>query len=247
MLGLFMLGKKKALNIANYCDTEATRARHTTGEDTNDGVFTSFKKDILNTRVKGRWFYYILLTDGKFPHPSGKGDPAFFPGHVFILEKMPNGKQPYYYFYQSYINHYDLKDHIKHNKNSLKLSYDQVKNLVNDIGYVLRTDVWDKNCTEHWKNFTFVEAPQLEGYASKNNFFMCFRKARVVDCLKHIEQYTDQKIMEIKKVMPHKRKEVYGEASLYDKDQKPLTYKQMLLKLEKLKSDIVTKSSQGSN
>jgi hypothetical protein len=37
----------------------------------------------------------------------------FFPGHVFILEKIPSKDEPYFYFYQSYINNYDLKDHIK--------------------------------------------------------------------------------------------------------------------------------------
>jgi hypothetical protein len=39
-------------------------------------------------------------------------NPAF-PGHVFILEKIPSKMSHISIFYQSYINNYDLKDHIK--------------------------------------------------------------------------------------------------------------------------------------
>jgi hypothetical protein len=242
MLGYFMLGKRRALKIADYCDTEMTRARHQSGQDNNTTIMQNFSKDILSKRCSVRYFYYILLTDGKFPNPSQEKKYAFFPGHVFILEKIPSKPEPYYYFYQSYINQYDLNEHVTKNNNSLKLTHQQVQYLVNDLSYILNAQYWDALCTAHWKNFTFVDASYLQGHQSKGNFFMCFKKAKVTDCLNHIEAYTQNKLDQIQKNMPSKRNEVYGDASLYEKTQKPLTYGEMYANLKRLQKDIVSKS-----
>lgn len=236
MVSIFMLGKKKGIEIANYCDTEMTKKRHMANLETNNSIISNFKHDILDKKCKYRYLYYILLTDGKFPYNNSTKDPAFFPGHVFILEKIPDNDKPYFYFYQSYINKYDLKEHIKKNNNSLKLSYEHTEQLINNLEYILESNTWDNNCVNAWKYFTFADTSNMLNSNSKGNFFLCIRKAKVVDCLKHIEKYTLDKIKKLEKI-PLDNK-VYGDVSLYDINQKPLSVKEMSKKLNKLYEDV---------
>jgi hypothetical protein len=237
MLSIFMLGKNRGIEIANYCDTVATRKRHLDKDDNNNNIISYFKKDILDIKTKHRYLYYILLTDGKFPNKDPTKEPLFFPGHVLILEKIPNDSgKPYYYFYQSYINHYDLKEHIKKNNSSLKLTYEKTEKLLSSLEIVLESPTWNNECVDAWKSFTFADTTHLLDSYSKNNFFLCIRKAKVVDCLKHIEKYTKEKIHDLKGV-PLDNK-IYGDNSLYDENQKPLTVKQMSKQLNKLYEDV---------
>lgn len=239
MLSVFMLGRKRGISIANYCDTEATRKRHLTDGDTNQSIIEYYSKDILSTRCKQRVFYYVLLTDGKFPYDEKTKEPAFFPGHVLILEKFPNEeKKPYFYFYQSYVNKYDLKEHIKKNNMTLKLSYNKTQKMLRGLQYILHADKWDHKCIKYWKDMTFVDSSNLLNSHCKNNIFLCIRKTFVVDCLKHIKLYTDQKLKELEKEMVSRKNDVYGDPTLYDQLQKPLTVNQMYKRLQKLKEDV---------
>jgi hypothetical protein len=239
MISIFMLGKDRALKIANYCDTIATRKRHVENLDDNSSIIRYFKKNILDLRTKHRYLYYILLTDGKFPNKDPSKEGLFFPGHVFILEKIQDldSKKPYYYFYQSYINTYDLKGHIKQNNNSLKLTYEKTEKMLSNLEYILSSPTWDSKCVEGWKSFTFADTNHLLDSKSKGNFFLCIRKAKVIDCLKHIEKYTKEKLNELKNV-PLDNK-IYGDKSLYDEGQNPLTVKQMSNELNKLNKDVI--------
>jgi len=250
LLAVFMLGSKRGIAIADHCDTEATRKRHQDGLETNMGILATYQKDILSRRCKQRYLYYILLTDGKFPFPSSPSnpprEPAFFPGHVFILEKIPCEKpvQPQYYnFYQSYINQYDLKGHVEHNKNTLAISHEKAKHIIDSLNTILNKDVWDDQCIELWRTFTFADSSYLKGSIPKGNVFICIKKAKVKDCLKHIQSYTDKKLRELSKDLSARQHQdrVYGNASLYGDKQNPLTIKQMHAKLMELRQDILSK------
>lgn len=245
MLAIFMLGKEKGISIANYCDTEKTRSRHKNNEDDNNEILYWFRKDILYKNIKShRYFYYILLTDGKFPFEDVNKPYAFFPGHVFIIEKFPstsNNSTPNFYFYQSYINEYDLDGHIKKNNNSLKLTYDKLKQIVEGLIYILNVTKWDDKCVEYWKLLTFVDSSYLKDSICKGNFFLCVKKARVYDCLKHIEEYTKSKLEEIEPKVIKESKMIYGDKGLYDEKQQPLTVLQMYKKLRKLYSDVIVR------
>ena len=247
MLAIFMLGKEKGINIANYCDTEKTRTRHKNNEDDNNEILYWFKKDILYKNIRShRYLYYILLTDGKFPFEDVNKPHAFFPGHVFIIEKFPstsNNSIPNFYFYQSYINEYDLDGHIKKNDNSLKLSYDKLAKIVEGLIYILNVTKWDDKCIEYWKLLTFVDSSYLKDSICKGNFFLCIKKTRVYDCLKHIEEYTKIKLEEIEPSVVKESKLIYGDKSLYDEKQQPLTVLQMYRKLRKLYSDVVIRKN----
>ena len=99
MISIFMLGKKKGLELANYCDNGDTKKRHIDNIDNNNNILLNYKKLILNNQSKHRILYYILLTDGYFTF-NNKKPPAYFPGHVFILEQIPNKSYFYLYFFK---------------------------------------------------------------------------------------------------------------------------------------------------
>ncbi len=244
MLAVFMLGKDKGIAIANYCDTEKTRYRHQqTKEDNNMSILKWFKEDILRKNItKHRYLYYILLTDGKFPFEDQSKPYAFFPGHVFIIEKFPShDNKPTYYLYQSYINEYDLEGHVKRNKNTLKVDYDRLVKIVEGLVHIFNVDKWDDKCIESWKLLTFVDSSNMKDSICKGNFFLCIKKARVVDCLKNIELYTAKKLNEITPMVNTNKNQIYGDKSLYDERQTPLTVFQMYTKLKKLYTDVINR------
>lgn len=257
MLAIFMLGREKGIAIANYCDTVKTKYRHDNNIDDNNTILSWFKDDLFNKRpLKHRYFYYVLLTDGKFPFDNtnatntssnekinqNNNNIGFFPGHVFIIEKIPNpaGGQPIYYLYQSYINQYDLKGYVEKNQNSLRISYERLSTVVEGLMYILNVEKWDDKCVEYWKKLSFVDSSYLKGSKCKGNFFLCVKRARVVDCLKHIEQYTVNKIKEVapRVAEPAQRNDIYGDKTLFDAREKPLTVLQMYNTLKRLYRDV---------
>jgi hypothetical protein len=241
MLSIFMLGKRRGIEIANFCDTVKTRKRHLDHLDDTKQILSQFQKDIQSQQFKHREFYYVLLTDGSFPYADTKTSSAYFPGHVFILEKIPSDP-PTFYMYQSYINKYDLNEHVQKNRGSLKISQERVNYIIDTLDYILHTDVWDDECVRRWKKMTFVDTGTMRGSLCKNRFFLCIRKARVTDCLKHIQMYTKAKLQEIEKVPFHQRAgQVYGDINLYDKTQKPLTMSEMYVQLKHLYDDVKQK------
>lgn len=246
MISFFMLGKQKALEVANYCDNGITKKRHQDKIDNNNNIILRYKNIVLKNNYKFRYLYYILLTDGYFTFDDKSKKSVYFPGHVFILEQIPN--KPYYYLYQSYINKYDLGQYIEKNNRTLKFSHEKVKKLFEDLHYIFNTEIWDDSCIKRWKEFTHVDTIELKGARCKNNFFLCIKSSRVVDCLKHIKQYTKEKLDELeykKKVNVNNSNylnDIYGDKKLYDKNQIALTNNDMQIKLQSLYNNIVNKT-----
>jgi hypothetical protein len=177
------------------------------------------------------------MTDASFPHEDGKD--RHFPGHVFIIEKIPGNVLPMYYFHQAYINAYDYNGHIKRNNGSLSLTWEDVKRMMEQIHYVLMNPTWDENSVKYWKDITFVNTSNMLGARSGGKMFLCFKKARVTDCVGRLESYTKQKLEAIDKLPISQMNEIYGDKSAYDSDQNPLTVKEMQGSLRKLSKHIM--------
>ena len=200
----------------------------------NPSILKNFKNDILNKKSRYRYFYYIMLTDGYFV--KSDGSKVYFPGHVFVIDKMPG---PTYNMYQSYINQYDLDGHIKKTGNNVRLNYNKMQVLLDHLDYILNTEIWDEEAVKKWKSFTFVDTlTTFLGAKSKGNFFLCFKRATVKNCMAHIRQYTRSKLKEIKPIALSRAHEVYGHHEKYDKNVVPLTNMEMYKQLNKLYTDI---------
>lgn len=237
LVAYFMLGKR-GIDIANFCDTHKVRDRHSEGKCNNVDLLDKLQIQLLHPICKYRQLYYILITDTEFPHPDGVN--RHFPGHVFIIEKIPakNGQKPSYYFHQSYINQYDYAGHIKRNNGSLELTWDNVKRMVEQIRYVILNPTWDENSVKAWKDITFVNTKKMLGAQSQGKMFLCFKRSKVSDCIGRLESYTVKKLREIGKLKMDKMNEIYGDKTAYDENQKPLTNIKMKEELERLHADI---------
>ena len=230
MMSFFMLGKK-GIEIANACDSVKVQQRHKDKIDNNTDVLEGLQTQLLYPRCRYRQMFYILMSDAQFNHRDGVT--RHFPGHVFVIEKIPGGSKPSYYFHQSYINKYDYNGHIKRN-NGLALKWDDVKRMIEQIRYVIMSPTWDANSVRFWKQITFVDTSNLLGAESGDHMFLCFRKARVSDCVGRLESYVRRKLSGISKLKLGRMNEVYGDQTMYDSDQKQLTNIQMKTSLEKL-------------
>ena len=249
-LAFFMLGKK-GISIADYCDTVLVRKRHQDLKtDNNTMLLDLLEKQITYPVCKYRQLYYILITDSYFPHPDGKD--RHFPGHVFILEKIPgkiiNGEKssPYFYFHQSYINKYDYSGHIKYNNNSLELALKRIKDMMKQIRYIIQNPTWDEHSVKYWKEITFVNTKNLLGAQSGGKMFLCFKKTRLTECIGRLDSYVTKKLKDISKLKLAQINDIYGDESSYDSEQIPLTVIEMKKSLESLQKTIKKYNTQKS-
>lgn len=247
MLGIFMLGKKKGLEVANYCDSVETKNRHIAEIDNNKSIIADYKIDILKYESV-RQIYYILLTDGDF---KKKDSTIMFPGHVFIIEKIPQliSKTNKYNIYQSYINKYDLKGHFEKNNKSLVISNAKLVKLLDNLEYILKVHTWDNKCVKAWKDFTFVDTTDLLGSNPKGQLFICIRKSPVKTCLKYIDAYTNTKLKILEKQLKSKSikdNDIYGQNNLYSENENALTNDEMKKSLRSIRTSISSEKKNGN-
>ncbi len=231
-LMMFFVGKK-GLDIASYCDTRAVIKRHKNNEDNNSVIMTKLKHQLLNKKEKARTIYYILLTDVHFPNTNHDNETVatstvYFPGHVFILEKLWDDikTEHYFYFYQSYINQYTLQQHIQYN-NGLKISQEKVKHLIDNLDYVIHAKDWSADNVRKWREITFTNSSVFKDSKSSGNFFLCFQKAKSNICYKHLLTYLKKVLKKLESLPQGTENDVYGDVTLYDNESSPLTNKEM--------------------
>jgi hypothetical protein len=238
-----LLVGKKGIEIGDYCDTRAVIKRHKEGQNNNNQIMNNLKQQLFSKSEKSRTLYYILLTDGYFPPDTNSNSApsrdVYFPGHVFILEKIWDETElkHYFYFYQSYINQYTLKQHIELN-NGLKISFEKGKNLIDNLEYVLNNDEWDEENIRKWGRMTFTNSSKFNNTNSQGRFFLCFRKARSNSCYNNLLAYLKKVMKYINKLPLELYDEIYGDPTLYDSDATPLTNRQMKQEVLTLMSKI---------
>jgi len=239
MLMQFLLGEK-GLHIADACDTRAVISRHTSGMENNQQLLTELKRQLFSKREKSRTIYYILLSDGYFPEKQLDDTieiqkDRYFPGHVFILEKLysKSTNKHSFFFYQSYINKYSLSEHIEMNK-GLKISSKRAEELINDLSSVINSPTWSHDNVKKWYDMTFADSTDLLNSQSKGKFFLCFRKAKTSTCLERLERYLKAKHKALSKIPRSAIANIYGNPNMYDTKIKPLSNGEMIVEIESL-------------
>lgn len=236
MLMFFFLGER-GLKMAEECDTRSVIARHESNLENNADITKELKSQLFSKREKARTVYYILLSDGYFPKPLGTQtapstpEQVYFPGHVFVLEKIwdESKQEHYFYFYQSYINQYTLQGHVEHNK-GLRISHKRATELLTDLEQVLTSPTWSANNVQKWYDMTFASSETLKDSHSRNRFFLCFRKAKTNVCLGKLKKYlvdVSRKLDTLITSNPSLQGSVYGNPDLYSQDSLPLTNGEM--------------------
>lgn len=208
-----------------YCDVKNVVERHEQRKtDSNEKIISYLKDDILDTsNGTTRYAYYVMLTDGYFVNDQTHAK-EFFPGHVFVIEKVPSTSAPHYYIYQSYINEYDFKGSLDFRQES-KIPADKMMSYMECLEYFASNSLWDDVMIAFWKDLTNVDTTNMLGCRPQNAFHMCFRKKPITECLDNMERFVDH-ILET--IPDGKESNVYGASNTeYNSRQEPLTNHEM--------------------
>jgi hypothetical protein len=235
---LYLFFGQKALQYTQYCDVHNVVERHKNNIDNSVNIAKRLQKDLLR-KTSSRYIYYIMLTDGYFVKPDGSK--AFFPGHVFILEKIPWGTdKTFYYIYQSYIDKYNFADFVD-TYHTIKVGQKKVDYYLKKINDMVNKRIWDEEFRVFWKDLTKVDTQEMLNGTPQDAFFVCYRKIKSDSCLKNLLSFVKTTLKTIPNI-ESERHNIYGNKEDFDSDSHPYTNGQMLDSLTRLK-DVLERSS----
>lgn len=237
---VFLLFGNKALNYTSYCDVQNVVQRHHYKIDNSQNIALKLQKDITRKTTK-RYVYYIMLTDGYFNKPDGTK--AFFPGHVFVIEKIPWGDQTMYYIYQSYIDKYTFAEYIDTYK-SIKVTPEKIKYYMEKINDMVNKRVWDIEFVKFWQDLTKVDTSNMLNGVPDNAFFVCYRKIRSENCMKNLKSFVKKILKDIPK---NSDEQIYGSIEIFDDNSQPLSNSEIKSSLTKLHTILENNISSNVN
>jgi hypothetical protein len=170
--------------------------------------------DLFDNNDPKRVFYYIMITDGSMTRShSQKNDVTkedYFPGHVFVIEKIPCSTKPKFKLYQSFIGEYTLKGHFNKNHKSLKMSGKELKKILGKTGILNNKDkidgvstiftdnIWSPRTTEMWEKLTHVKSDNYNGFSTKELRF-CYQKIYVDTCFSILNKFANKALNNLNK------------------------------------------------
>lgn len=197
----YILSKSTEYNKIMKCEVGAINARYSRLKAplaTKNRILRELKSELEDKRDPQRYLYYIILTNNKMVRvDASKSEPtAFFPGHVFIIDKQNDGAGNYTYrIYQSYVNKYDLTGHYRLNNNTTALNKLRVPEIIAGIDHIIN-NTWDETAVAFWTRLTGIDTTDLIGYSTaKHN--LCYTKIRVEKCYSQLLEFTNRSIANI--------------------------------------------------
>lgn len=184
------LGKSSLQQVAK-CDVDyvnsfyaqmkkSARARNPASEFDPSPLFIKHcAQSLLTSSKTTRYLYYVMITNAYVTNPL-TNKKVLFPGHVFVIEKYPNGK---YAIYQSYINEYDLNGHYDRNASSFSISHKALTQFFSALHNLYSVGTWTPEMSEQWEKFTHVPGAKFEGHVFKGASFFCYRKVPIKSCV----------------------------------------------------------------
>lgn len=190
-------------------------------------------KDPPATRV----LYYVMITNGTLKYvgnnPAANPPTREFPGHVFVIEKLPRGT---FNLYQSYISHFKLNDVIRINS-SFSLSHQKMKGIMSGVRSIFERRVWDKESTKAWQKLSHVSEKRFEGYMFGGSVLTCYSRKSTDVCINELRTFMNRVVAALVPVSKAHPNKVYGDAAMYDgsvSNVKPMTNAEMLVDLQSL-------------
>ena len=228
MIAFSLLGKQ-GLEMVDQCDSNRTTQRHKASLEDNHTILSHLRQQLLTRREKRSRLYYVLLSDGYFPHNTSQK--KYFPGHVIIIEKHYHDKDKTYYFrvHQSYINKYNLNQY--NSVANKRLSLANIEKIITGLESIMTSSTWTNSNIQLWTKLTNVDTTYLSDTQSKNNFFLCFRTAIIDNCVTSLNTYIKEKLIAVRNKPPN---DIYGNVSLYLNKSTALTNSQIQQELQTL-------------
>lgn len=210
-----LLGPERGPALSHQCDTRAVRGRARRGVPDGPDAGRARAAEMLEQAALGpedrgkRTLFYVMLTDGYMSSPSGES--RYFPGHVFVLERLPRGT---FNMYQSYVEKYDIGNHI--DRRTLSMGRTAVRKMLRGLRAVLSRGVWDARATRYWTELTDVDSAQYESWAFGDAMLLCFRTADTDACLANLRDLVSRKLKGLRRLPRAALGHVFGASEAYN-------------------------------
>lgn len=231
---MYLFFGQNSLKHTQYCDVHNVVERHKQGQDNNAQIVKQLTKDITRKTAQ-RYVYYIMLTDGYFIKPDGSK--VFFPGHVFLIEKIPSEQGLYYYIYQSYINEYTFEEYVEINK-TIKIHQKKLDYYLSNIANMVKDRVWNEDFVKFWKDMTKVDTKHMLDSVADEAFYVCYQKVLHKKCVSELFRFTSYVLKHIP-MSENKMNETFGGHIDYHEKSRPLTNGEMRKSMQALYQRLV--------
>lgn len=190
MMMYLMLGETLALPATKACDCDVVRERKGTDPIASEIAEELVLSVLRDSDVKGASpeLHYVMLTDGKMPRDTNASNAsnaskstssAYFPGHVFVIERSGDGRA--FRLYQSYIGRYDLATHMSERQDA-RISRERLGMVLSKLSTAMSKRTWTPECSEAWSEMTHVpleHSRQFEGFVREGVILMCHRRVKL--------------------------------------------------------------------
>ena len=233
------LGMMSALPHTRYCDVQHVKARHKRQPNRGSTSGSALMRSVLRASpLNKRYLHYVMLTDGDLTLPDGRGE-VYFPGHVFVIEHGVDG----YKLYQSYVERYDLNQHICHRGGSLRLDRAQMQLVMEAVKRFVAAPTWTEQSSRDFALLTHVEPDVFQGAfgGARNDdaILLCHRTVEFKGgCTNALLAYVERKQAEMD-TLGGVAGDIYGDPSMYAAGTSPLTRAQVSAGLADLRARLL--------
>jgi hypothetical protein len=238
MMMYLFLGEA-AKEPTKYCDTNVIRTRNgvQNSNATDRSIANALYDDVLSGTDHA--LFYVMITDSHIVHEADPTSKKYFPGHVFVIERIPPAspkERVRFNLYQSYINAYNMAGYIKKN-NGLSMGRNLMEKHLNNLRLLAQSHVWTADTTKFWMGLTKVDSSAFQGHVIEGKLMLCYQKVVPEGCVVKLHELVDREVAKLRTFIaanPTKAKDVFGKRSLQvDKDAGavPLTNAAMLARL----------------
>lgn len=174
---LFLLMGRESVKHTRYCDVVSVRERYDK-HNPSEAMARALAYDLTNSPNGEKEVFYCMLTDGWMHPPSNPAVKVYFPGHVFIIERVGDKG---FSMYQSYIQEYDLDAFLSHAAGPVTHTAAQLKAVSKGLVHMFSVPVWDRQCSDFWRSFTLSSGEAYEGY-SMSSILLCYQRILLSTC-----------------------------------------------------------------
>lgn len=229
----------KVQEALHYCNHTSTQERSKMDENHSLSMATNMRDDAVSN--DNHVMYYVLLTSYTSPEDKNDTPHYYFPGHVFVIEKVSKstlkGDQAPFRLYQSYIGEYDLKKYMGMSRSDLHVDEDRMKSILDGLVMMMgRGKTWDDDMKTFWTDLTLTtDFTDIENMKIDGNIFFCYHKVDIADCNNSMHAFLERHLQALEELIKKGQgKEVYGVHNSKNNEYKPLDVNEMHSELKKI-------------
>lgn len=222
------------INSVGQCQKQKSKS----SPDVPLDVAKAMRTKLLRENQPNHTIFYILISHYETEKDS-KDPYYYFPGHVFVLEKVPNSTR--FNMYQSYIQEYEMGQYIDNNK-SLSVGRTKLSKWLDGMVDMF-THPWDETTSAFWADMTHTNAQELSrslnGFDINKHVKVCCHRSVVKSCDASLKKLVLKHIKIIQGFDEEKLHSTYGTHPSELNEYVPKTAATILDELKVIKSKLV--------